>query len=56
MAGRKKLKVFYNDLDNHVTISEGFLVEQNSITIIIETPEKIISIPMNKVVRIEEEK
>ena len=56
MTDRKKIKVFYNDLENHVTCSDGFLVEQDSIKIVLETYDKIISIPINKVVRIEEER
>ena len=56
MADRKKLKVFYNDLESHVTISEGYLIEQDAVKIVLDTHDKIISIPMNKVVRVEEEK
>jgi len=56
VENKKKIKVFYNDLENHVTCSEGILVEQTDSLITIISFEKIVSIPLAKVVRIEEEK
>ena len=56
VENKKKIKVFYNDLENHVTCSEGILVEQTASLITLISFEKIVSIPLAKVVRIEEEK
>jgi len=55
VSHKAKVKVFYNDLENHVTCTEGLMIEEDDFKIILQHNEKRITIPMNKIVRIEED-
>jgi len=49
-----KIKIFYNDTQDHVTCSEGILTERTEISITINDGTKNITIPFQKIIRIEE--
>ena len=57
MVVSKKVKVYYNDLENHVTCSEGKLISKDDVKFVLEDSYgKTITIPLMKIVRVEEEK
>jgi len=56
MEGQQKITIFYNDSADSVSKIIGFLLEQSNHSITIKTPNnKLVTIPMGKVVRVEQD-
>ena len=56
MEGQRETTIFYNDSADSVSKLIGVLIEQTNLSITIKTPNsKIVTIPIGKVVRIEQD-
>jgi hypothetical protein len=52
----KKVTIFFNDTPNTVSKREGTVLSQDELFVRLQTISGVISIPITKIVRIEEQK
>jgi len=55
MAGHRIITIFYNDTQERVSKVVGILVSSDSLNYTIKMDNKLITVPLGKIVRIEQD-